>query len=210
MFAQAISLSLLVTAALGSDFYSPADNFGAMFPRGELGKRQGYYPGTKYCGKGTTCTEACGPTHVQCPSKSGLYCFDPAVGQHCCPDLTGNSCRPGYYCTTDGKGKTYCCPDGMDTGACAAAYSLTVSLIRETGSVAVPSVSGLPATTPIHVSSTPGSRVFPTATYSPPLVPTANTTYTSSPPAQFTGSAQKVAAGGMAVLAGAAGLVGLL
>ena len=79
-----------------------------------------------------------------------------------------------------------------------------------TGSVVVPSASGLPVTTPIHVSSTPGSRVLPTATYSPPLVPTGNATYTSSPPSQFTGGAQKVAAGGMAVLAGAAGLVGLL
>ncbi|KAH7125642.1 hypothetical protein B0J11DRAFT_311333 [Dendryphion nanum] len=210
MLSQVLSFGLLVNVALGSEFFSPTDNFGAMFPRADLGKRQGYYPGTKTCGKGNTCAEACGPTQVQCPSKSGIYCFDPAVGQQCCPDMTGNSCRAGYYCTTDGRGTTYCCPDGMDTQACAASYSLTVSLIRATGSVSIPSASGLASTTPIHISSTPGAPIFPTATYSLPLVPTGNATYTTSPPIQYTGAAQKVAAGGVAVLAGAAGLVGLL
>ncbi|KAF2183408.1 hypothetical protein K469DRAFT_635392 [Zopfia rhizophila CBS 207.26] len=169
-------------------------------------KRQGgYYPTTHLCGKGDTCAEACGPTQVQCPSESGLYCYDPTIGDHCCPDGTGNSCSKGYYCTTDGRSNTYCCPDGMDTADCAASYSLTVSLIKETGSVAVPTGSGSAApvtTTPIHVS-------YPTVGPSVPVVPGGNATYTTSAPAQFTGAASKKGVVEGLVL-GLAGLVAAL
>ncbi|KAF2466904.1 uncharacterized protein BDR25DRAFT_236045 [Lindgomyces ingoldianus] len=170
-------------------------------------KRQGgYYPTTHFCGRGDTCAEACGATYVQCPSDAGIYCYDPTIGEHCCPDGTGNSCSAGYFCSHDGAGTTYCCPDGMELSECAAAYSLTVSLIKETGSVPVPTGGStvIPAsTTPIHVS-------YPTAAPSTKVYPTGNATYSTVSPPQFTGAAAKVVGGGMAVLAGAAGLAGIL
>lgn len=117
--------------------------------------------------------------------------------------LLSDACDTGYYCTTDGMENTYCCPDGMDTVDCAAAYSLTVSLIRESATAYEPSATEVPAsTTPIHIT-------YPTATAT--VIPTGNATYTTSAPPEFTGAAAaKVAGAGMAVLAGAAGLAGLL
>ncbi|KAF2794690.1 hypothetical protein K505DRAFT_201982, partial [Melanomma pulvis-pyrius CBS 109.77] len=207
MYTHILALAFLTASALGADFYTPVHDFGAMLKRGDaLLKRQGYYPTTHLCGKGSTCAEACGPTQIQCPSDYGLYCYDPAVGDHCCTDGTGNSCSKGYYCTTDGAANTYCCPDGMDTGSCAAAYSLTVSLIRESSTAVVPTSVGstaVPAftpvtTTPIHVS-------FPTA--SGTVYPGGNASYTTSaPPPEFTGAATRVGGGVLAVLVGAAGL----
>jgi len=211
MLTQILTVALLTTSVLSADFYTPGNDFGAMLKRGDaLLKRQGYYPTTHLCGKGDTCAEACGPTQIQCPSTSGLYCYDPAVGDHCCTDGTGNSCSTGYYCTTDGESNTYCCPDGMDVASCAVAYSLTVSLIRESSTALLPTSSlssDIPAytpatTTPIHVS-------FPTA--SGTVYPSGNASYTtSSPPTEYTGAAAKVGGGVLAVLAGAAGLARFL
>jgi hypothetical protein len=117
-----------------------------------------------------------------------------------------DSCDEGYYCTSDGAGTTYCCPDGLDLASCAASYSLTVSLIKETGTPSAAATSAPYATTtPIHVSS-----FYPTASYSTPIVPTGNATYTGPAPPEFTGGAAKVGAVGVAMLAGAAGLAGVL
>ena len=91
MLTQALTIAFLTTSVLGADFYSPVHDFGVMLKRGEaMMKRQGYYPTTHLCGQGETCAEACGPTQVQCPSDAGLYCYDPTVGDHCCPDGTGS------------------------------------------------------------------------------------------------------------------------
>ncbi|ORY00102.1 hypothetical protein BCR34DRAFT_494877 [Clohesyomyces aquaticus] len=202
MFTKVLALAALSTSVLATEFFSP-NHFGAMQKR-----QAGYYPTTHICGVGDTCQEACGPDSVQCPSNEGIYCFEPKLGEHCCPDGSGNSCDAGYYCTHDGAGTTYCCPDGSKLADCAAQYSLTVSLIAETGSISLP--TGAPSTiipastTPIHVS-------IPTISPSTSALPKYNATYTTaSTPPQFTGAAAKVVGGGMAVLAGAAGLAGLL
>jgi hypothetical protein len=98
----------------------------------------------------------------------------------------------------------------MDTVSCAAAYSLTVSLIRESSTLALTAsslTSDAPAytpvtTTPIHVS-------FPTATGTG-AYPGVNATYTTSSPPEFTGGSAKVGGMGLGVVVGAVGLVGLL
>jgi hypothetical protein len=209
MFTQIISLGLMATTAMASGAFSPVHPFGAMVPRDELNKRQGYYPTTSYCGPGDTCAESCGPTYETCPSKEDLYCFDPSIGEQCCPDLTGNSCDEGYYCTNDPEGVTYCCPNDMDLTNCAASYSLTVSLIRQTSAPTGYPSTDVPATTSlIHITSTPNP--YPTVSYSTPIVPTANASYPIPPPPEYTGAAAKVAGAGMAVLAGAAGIAGFL
>ncbi|KAF1960008.1 hypothetical protein CC80DRAFT_404906 [Byssothecium circinans] len=191
-----------------------------MLARGEaIAKRQGYYPTTRPCGSGKTCAEACGAGSEQCPSRSGLYCHEPARSK-CCPDQSGKACQNGYFCTTDGKTSptTYCCPDGMDLGACAKAYSLTVSLIRQSSTLAASSASSLAspvvassqgAGSSAPVTTTPLVHVsYPTATAT--VKPSSNATVTTSPPTQFSGAAAKVGSKGMAVLAGVAGFARLL
>ncbi|PSN64102.1 hypothetical protein BS50DRAFT_500200 [Corynespora cassiicola Philippines] len=174
-------------------------------------KRQGYYPSTSYCGQGETCQEACGAQYEQCPSESGIYCFDPTVGDHCCRDGTGNSCNQGYYCTTDGADNTYCCPDGMDTVNCAASYSLTVSLIRASETAAS---EGPSATAPSSVVEAATTSLIHITSISPTVTgtsrPGSNATYTTGAPAEFTGGANKAMGAGVAVFAGAIGLAGLL
>lgn len=80
-----VLLPLMTIPAYSLEFYSPAHDFGAMMKR-----QGGYYPTTHNCGTGETCAEACGPTEVTCPSSSDLYCYDPTIGQTCCPDLSGS------------------------------------------------------------------------------------------------------------------------
>ena len=91
MYIKLFTLAAVSTAVMASDFYSPAHNFGAMMKR-----QGGYYPSTHLCGQGDTCAEACGPTQIQCPSDSGLYCYDPAVGDHCCSDGSGSKSHPSH------------------------------------------------------------------------------------------------------------------
>lgn len=116
-----------------------------------------------------------------------------------------DSCSDGYYCTADSEGTTYCCPTGMSLSDCAASYSLTVSLHSQTVGPSSASESSYPTTTPIHVTS---DKIYPTAPTS--AAPSGNATYTGTTPPEFTGAAAKVGAVGMAVLAGAAGLAGVL
>lgn len=214
MYSKIITLAFLSTSTLAMQAFTNADTFGAMLKRGNaIAKRQGYYPDTSTCGRGETCEEACGANQVECPSSSldTLYCHSSVDGSHCCTDGSGNSCSAGYYCTSDGAGTTYCCPDGIDTPECARQYSLTVSLIRESSTGIVPSAtesSDVPVETP-DVSSTPiHVSVYPTPT--PPVdTPTArpNATYSGPSPPEFTGGAAKVFGAGMAVFVGVVGLV---
>ncbi|KAF2127375.1 hypothetical protein P153DRAFT_424623 [Dothidotthia symphoricarpi CBS 119687] len=226
-----ITIAILSTTSLASQAFTNANAFGAMLRRGDaIAKRQGYTPDTVLCGSGDTCEEACGAGQVECPSSSisTLYCHDSTDGSHCCSDGSGNSCDAGFYCTTDGT-DTYCCLNSIDTSACAAVYSLSASLIRETASV-IPSAallsSSVPAETPastsrlIYVSSTVSSAsasasesATSSSTTSRSSTRSASATLASptsaSPtPSQFSGAAAKVGVAGMAVLAG--GLAGLL
>jgi len=212
MLTKALTLAAISTTVLSAEFFSP-NHFGAMMKR-----QGGYYPGTHLCGQGDTCAEACGPTEITCPSDpgTGLYCYDPVAGDHCCSDGSGNSCSSGYYCTTDGAGSTYCCPEGSDTADCAAAYSLTVSLASISfAPIPTSPSSGSPASAPVtttsgvvHVSLPVASGTGTLGSYNATQLPTFSKT---ASPSQYTGAAAaKVVGGGMAVLAGAAGFAGLL
>lgn len=111
-----------------------------------LGRRQtdGYQPTQSVCGVGATCADACGAGYITCASSdSTIHCFNPDAKQTCCPDNSGNSCDNGYYCTADTAGGTWCCPNGMDLVACAAAYSVTGGLASET-----PKATTSPTTSP--------------------------------------------------------------
>ncbi|KAF2635918.1 hypothetical protein P280DRAFT_553476 [Massarina eburnea CBS 473.64] len=221
MFIKGLVLAVLSATVSGNQIYSNVEhNFGVMLTRGEaMAKRQGYYPSTRPCGTGNTCVEACGAGQEQCSSKNGLYCHDPTRSA-CCPDLSGKSCQTGYFCTTDGKPTpaTYCCPEGMDLAVCAKAYSLTVSLIRQSNTIAASSVSSLASTSvsstetlvsSITASSTPLIHITsPTATAT--VRPSPSSTVTTSPPTQFTGVAAKARGAGIAVLAGVAGFAQFL
>lgn len=140
-------------------------------------------------------------------------------------DVRTDACRAGYYCTSDGAGHTYCCPDGIQNAECAQLYSLTISLIRETSRTALPrSSTGKPIS--LTVLSTPTSRIHVTTTASTArrnatstrrsasrnatsslVLPTGkvNATRTSTKPPLFTGGAMKATGAGIAILAGAAG-----
>lgn len=114
-----------------------------------IGRRQevGYQPEQAVCGAGATCAEACGAGYETCSSSdSQVHCFNPTAGEICCPDKSGNSCDAGYYCTADKQGETWCCPEGMDLAACAAAYSVTGGLVSQTP---------VPTTTSTSSTSTP-------------------------------------------------------
>lgn len=72
---------------------------------------QGYQPTQTECGPGADCPSACGADTVQCASSDdNLHCYEPSIGQTCCPDGSGNACDQGYYCTDNSEG-TWCCPD---------------------------------------------------------------------------------------------------
>lgn len=150
----------------------------------------GYQPTQAVCGTGNTCAEACGAGYEACTSSDEMvHCFNPGA-QTCCPDASGSkffchgnmipdaltltrnldSCDAGYYCTADTGGETWCCPDGMDVVACAAAYNIAGGLVSETPEPAtssVPSSTYAPATTSSYVavsSYTPSKNATVTAT----------------------------------------------
>ncbi|KAK3936284.1 hypothetical protein QBC46DRAFT_32966 [Diplogelasinospora grovesii] len=141
MLAKSISLlavfAFAATAAAEPVPYKPQqlhkmsvrEMFGVVRRQGS----SGYQPTQSVCGTGNTCEEACGAGYTTCASQdSQIHCYNAAAAQTCCPDNTGNSCDAGYYCTADKQGGTWCCPDGMDVVACAAAYSVTGGLVSET------------------------------------------------------------------------------
>merc|ERR1712000_17110 len=93
---------------------------------------------------------ACGTGFTQCAATDkAIHCFNPAAGQICCPGSNGNSCEAGYYCTHDKENETLCCPEGMDTEACAAAYTVTGGLVLAT------ETSSSTSSTTSSTSSTP-------------------------------------------------------
>ncbi|CAA9964074.1 hypothetical protein PTMSG1_07433 [Pyrenophora teres f. maculata] len=159
-----LSASVAATQSLTN-----ARSFSAMLKRGDaLVKRQGYYPESDICnGSGTTCPEVCGANTVECPSNTPnfLSCHSTLDGTHCCTDGTGNACGAGDYCTNDGAGNTYCCPEGITTEKCAEEFGISVSLIPDaptggmpspTRSIVIPIASftevssNVPAETPIN------------------------------------------------------------
>ncbi|KAJ6784615.1 hypothetical protein PWT90_11008 [Aphanocladium album] len=186
----------------------------------------GYVPETTKCGAGNTCAEACGAEFAECPSKDGVsHCFNPAAKQSCCQDGSGNSCDAGYYCTHDHKAQTWCCPEGMDLAACAAAYSVTGGLEKATPTP-TPTPTPSPAkhntttkaivtetldmTTTICPSGT-GKPVYPgtNTTISVPVVPVPTGSHTG-PAVVPTGTNAAAATSFSALLLVAAGAIALL
>ncbi|KAL2066445.1 hypothetical protein VTL71DRAFT_2516 [Oculimacula yallundae] len=190
-------------------------------PNFGLGRRQdaGYSPTQTDCGSGDTCATACGASYIQCASTDdSIHCYDPTIKESCCPDGSGNSCSEGYFCTSDTSGDTWRCPDGMDLVSCAAAYSLTDSLVSQ---VATAKPTTIPSSTSNFVSAvvTSSSVYSPSSisdkysytessSYTTTATPVSNGTVSSTTTAagvQFTGGAEHVVAGGMKALALAAG-----
>jgi len=187
---------------------------------GLMGRQnQGYQPTQTQCGPGSDCPSSCGADTVQCASNDDeLHCYEPSLGETCCPDGSGNACDQGYYCTDNSDG-TWCCPNGLDLTSCAALYSLTGALTSEAtvaptsslaptspASVSV-SVSATPSSGTVSVSTTPksSSSSSTTPTASPTQVSNGTTTTTTA--AQFTGAANQLVYGGLPALALAAGAV---
>lgn len=116
----------------------------------------GYQPEQAACNEGATCEEACGAGYQTCASvDSQIHCFNPAAGEVCCPNQSGDSCDAGYYCTSDNQGETWCCPEGMDLETCASEYEIEGGLVSQTP----PAV-----TTTSESSSTSTSEPAPTTT----------------------------------------------
>ena len=171
----------------------------------------GYQPSSSMCGTGDTCAEACGAGYTTCTSTDDqIHCYNPSANEVCCPDLSGKTCDAGFYCTTDKAGETWCCPNGMDVQACAAAYSISGGLVSQTPKPSSTS-SAAPKTTPAKNSTiTSGPSYFPTATggssgglHGTNITTGASGTFTPSP----TPSKIQQGAGNAIVPAGALALV---
>lgn len=187
----------------------------------DLMKRQaGYQPTQHKCGNGATCADACGAGYITCPSNDGqTHCYDPDIKETCCPDGTGNSCSDGYFCTQDATGGTWCCPDGMSLAACAAAYSLTGTLVSETPTAAP--TSGPSATDSGSVTTTPApdvttsSGISTVGPYSPvgtvsATLPAGNVTISGPSPTQTVGTQFTGAADRNALVGGFWGVLGVV
>ena len=48
MLAEVITVGFLATSAFAAQGFSPVHQFGAMLPRGDMAKRQGYSPSTHF------------------------------------------------------------------------------------------------------------------------------------------------------------------
>lgn len=162
-------------------------------------EQPGYQPEEASCGNGSTCEEACGAGYQTCASvDSQIHCFNPTVGELCCPDKSGNSCEAGYYCTADTEGETWCCPEGMDLAACAAAYSVTGGLVSQTPppvtstSTTSTSTSSCTSTTKAPITTTSSSSSSSSAASSTVARNTTSFAVESSTSAVFLPSASSI------------------
>lgn len=194
--------------------YKPAARRMAFMPLPgqSLARRDnyGYEPEETKCNNpnAATCEGACGQGYTQCAATDkAIHCFNPAAGQVCCPGSNGNSCDAGYYCTHNKEDETFCCPEGMDTEACAAAYTVTGGLViasetssststsststsSSTSSTPEPKTTEKPTPTPVHTTVTKAKTTSicttPTPVYSHHnstihYTPTKKPTYTVIP-----------------------------
>ncbi|KAG6044504.1 hypothetical protein E4U17_000536 [Claviceps sp. LM77 group G4] len=139
----------------------------------------GYKPDQKHCKAGNTCAEACGPTFDQCPSAQPdvAHCFNPAAGQSCCTDNSGNSCEAGFYCTHDTKKQTWCCPHDLDLAACAAAFGVTG--LEAATAKPVPSTTSTTSSTHTSTTSTTSTSTTSSTTSQTPKMTTTSASSTT-------------------------------
>lgn len=58
---------------------------------------EGYQPDLASCNEGNSCAEACGAGYETCSSSDNqIHCFNPTVGEICCPNKSG-----GTWCPAD-------------------------------------------------------------------------------------------------------------
>ncbi|CAJ2500989.1 Uu.00g038420.m01.CDS01 [Anthostomella pinea] len=62
-----------------------------------------------------TCEQTYGPETQQCGGVTSTFCYDPSIGQTCCP-LDNGFCDEGEYCAPVAG---YCCLEGEDLPTCA-------------------------------------------------------------------------------------------
>jgi hypothetical protein len=111
-----------------------------------------------------------------------------------------DACGPGDYCTSDTAGATYCCPEDIDPAECAIEFGVS-TLIRQSTTAELPTTtasSDLPAETPTDMltETKTDTEFFTTSSEIPADTPVDSSTTTGFP----------IVCGGMAMLAGAAGL----
>ncbi|KAM7220958.1 hypothetical protein V8F06_003682 [Rhypophila decipiens] len=160
-FTTLAAFALAVNAAAEPRPYKPLMKMSVRQLFGVVRRQDnpGYQPEQAVCGDGNTCEEACGAGYSECASKDlEIHCYNSAA-QTCCPNKSGNSCDAGYYCTADSDDETWCCPNGMDLTACAAAYKIDGGLVSQT--YAPTSSSELPSST-----SSPVPTSYPAASNS--------------------------------------------
>lgn len=177
--------------------YKPARRMAFMpLPGQSLARRDsnGYIPEETKCNNpdATTCEGACGQGFTECAATDkAIHCFNPAAGQVCCPGSNGNSCEAGYYCTHDEENETFCCPEGMDTAACAAAYTVSGGLViatetssstssSSTSSTPKPKTTEEPTPTPVYTTVTK-DKTTSICTTSTPVYTHHNTTMYHTP-----------------------------
>ncbi|KAK8049740.1 hypothetical protein PG994_011470 [Apiospora phragmitis] len=92
----------------------------------------------------TSCEETYGAGAQFCGGDSSRFCFQPNLGQTCCPD--NGYCDKGFYCAPVAN---YCCAEGEDLETCArnAGFVLPASLACSTTGFASASSAGLIAVT---------------------------------------------------------------
>ncbi|KAG5991808.1 hypothetical protein E4U52_003324 [Claviceps spartinae] len=189
LFKTIASLAFLATAANAASLEAKRQPYRLAvmpLPGQSLMRRDtnGYKPDQKHCKAGNTCAEACGPTFDKCPSAQPdvAHCFNPAAGQSCCTDNSGNSCEAGYYCTHDDKKQTWCCPHDLDLAACAAAFGITG--LEAATAKPVPSTTSTTSSTHTSTTSTSTTSTSTTSTSTTSTTTTTTTTTTSSTTSQ--------------------------
>ncbi|KAI2628902.1 hypothetical protein GGS21DRAFT_492447 [Xylaria nigripes] len=78
-----------------------------------------------------TCEQAYGNGSIPCGDEDSKWCYNPDLGQSCCPS-DGGFCPQGSYCAPVAG---YCCPKGEDPESCAenAGFTLPATAIETAG-----------------------------------------------------------------------------
>jgi hypothetical protein len=164
-FAAIAALSFAASVAAEPVPYKPTmmkTSARSLFAVARRDENPGYQPAQAMCNAGNTCSEACGGGYETCASSDNeIHCFNPTIGEVCCPSQSGDSCEADYYCTTDKQNETWCCPEGMDLETCAKAYDVEGGLVSQTP----------PPVTSTSTSSSSTTTETPTTT-SVPTLPT--------------------------------------
>ncbi|KAK1769544.1 hypothetical protein QBC33DRAFT_556836 [Phialemonium atrogriseum] len=113
-----------------------------------------------------TCEETYGQGWGRCGDETSIFCYNPSLGQSCCPTDFGY-CDAGSYCAPVGG---YCCVDGENLATCAknAGFSLPPSLVSGSDSATLEAPGAGYPTKPTGVAGTasPGASSATGVTHS--------------------------------------------